>query len=424
MDFFSSISFLLILLNLNFTFSEKYLDVISSILTTLPEKEQNSKVTTYKNSNLQKTLAYITPWHGFGYDQAKKYGKNKLDFASPCWFQINQENQLQGQHDIDLKFLKELQNSPNNVKVLPRILIDMYKVKNGKLEDRNDIDKTVGKVIVETIEKYGFDGFVIECGWLAYLSIKKDMESIDKFFVPNLIKLSKYVRENYKKSKKTKKPLTIILVIPPISRTGFRYFTDQHFEKLRHDFDYFSLMTYDFQYTKHEPYYPEDKTIHPNAPLTWVKSSVTDIIPKNLRENKEVTAQILMGFNFYGRYWPTSIENALTKDGMIDFLKKLKAQKPRKEDLKNGEVSTKDAMKIKTKWFEKFSEQSILLPRTDESERMTIMFPSVRGINRRLQLANALGVGASIWEIGQGYDEYLAAFPIKGVDDSETRDEL
>lgn len=58
---------------------------VDQVLTALPDKEAdiNRKITS-------KVLAYITPWNGFGYDQAKKYHQ-KLDMISPTWLQINNQ---------------------------------------------------------------------------------------------------------------------------------------------------------------------------------------------------------------------------------------------------------------------------------------------------------------------------------------------
>lgn len=48
-------------------------------------------------------LAYVTPWHGRGYDLAKAH-RCKLDYVVPVWYQLRSAGgmlQLTGGHDVD-----------------------------------------------------------------------------------------------------------------------------------------------------------------------------------------------------------------------------------------------------------------------------------------------------------------------------------
>ena len=52
----------------------------------------------HKTSGL--TLAYVTPWNSFGYDQAKDLN-NKIDIVSPVWLNFETPTDYNGDHDID-----------------------------------------------------------------------------------------------------------------------------------------------------------------------------------------------------------------------------------------------------------------------------------------------------------------------------------
>lgn len=180
--------------------------------------------------------------------------------------------QLKGEHDIDVTFVKQIRN--HGIEVLPRILVNLFQVNGPKPEKLSEaqIDKIVN-IMLQQSSKHKFDGFVIECGWLSFISLDpaSHVENIKDLFIPTLISVSKKFKAKAARS-------LLILVIPPISRFGSQYFSDEHFKLLKTSFDYFSLMTYDFQYDPKSPYYIHDKTVHPNAPYTWVESSVNSIL--------------------------------------------------------------------------------------------------------------------------------------------------
>jgi len=327
------------------------------------------------------TLGYVTPWNSFGYDQAKKYN-NKLNIVSPVWINVKSNLQLTGLHDIDEKWLNHVKSN-KNTQIFPRILLEFYQNKDGSnFRSKSEIEKfyennlpLLGEPLIALAKKYKFNGFVLETNWKNILMQTRDFSSLN-YIIDGLIILSKKLKTQN---------LNLILVIPPMENHHNTFFFNQeHFNKLQAYFLGFSLMTYDY------PVDPKNTDFNPNSPIDWIEQNILGILgPENLKK-REISKKLLVGLNFYGRTYPVAqnTDNAITANSYKDIL-------------------SENTGKVTIKWLKNFKEHATVLPNNNK----ILMYPSVKSINTRLQLTSKYNCGISIWEIGQGFDEFLKSFP-------------
>ena len=193
----------------------------------------------------------------------------------------------------------------------------------------------------------------------------------------------------------------LILVIPPKreSWSGPAGFSEENFKKLYQVVDFFSLMTYDYKLVLFYLIMTGVCTCSCwnllknsssgqhgfNAPLRWVKECVEHIDPGELARMK-----ILMGLNFYGRYIENIEEQKVDHILGRDLVKKIA----------HLDGSTE------FDWSSEAHEHYLMYNDAESDQRSAIFYPSLMSINERLQVAKALKVGISIWEVGQGLDYF------------------
>ena len=116
------------------------------------------------------TLGFVTPWNNYGYDFAKEFAK-KFDMISPVWLQLRQSAKdkacfFTGNHDIDEGWMKELKSRNENLKILPRVLVEGWTPSN--YADFFGSEKFMQNCVLalsNLCQQYKFDGVVLEM-WL------------------------------------------------------------------------------------------------------------------------------------------------------------------------------------------------------------------------------------------------------------------
>ena len=154
-------------------------------------------------------LAYITPWNSRGYDIAKIFAA-KFTHLSPVWFQLkidheNEELRLDGTHDIDSGWMKEVRQVNPGIKFVPRVILEEWtQLEVQHLLDTNTMPSSVARLLSDTAKKYDFNGFVLEAwGTLGSYSQEKVAKMISKLY------------NHFEKHK-----LELIFVVPPPMRYG------------------------------------------------------------------------------------------------------------------------------------------------------------------------------------------------------------
>lgn len=303
------------------------------------------------------SLGYVTPWNNHGYDIAKWLG-NKFTHISPVWLQILYQAQMKysiaGTHDIDSTWVKEVKKT--GAKLVPRILFDSWLPSQiQELIEPAARDKAIN-LIVNIVKKHSFDGIVLE-GWLQLVGSGHVNLAVD-FITQLSLKMADLDKD-------------LILVVPPL-RGEQTIFGSTHFDRLADIVTAFSVMTYDYSSHQRNP--------GPTSPLNWVKECVEALAPDASNPHR---AKILLGLNFYGNHFTSGGPEAILGNQFIDLIKSLKGK------MKLDKDSVENYVEIKTK-----------------SAKHTIYYPTLYSIKKRIQLAEELGTGLSIWELGQGLDYF------------------
>ena len=253
--------------------------------------------------------------------------------------------------------------------------------------------KYVSELLRKTCLEQNFDGIVLEY-WL-----QLGGRVANKFLQKLAISISKSL---------AKDGLKVILVIPPYRPQLMNMFNDSHLDKLYKHIYAFSLMTYDYS-TVQRP--------GANSPLHWIKTSIEHIAPDNTNDVIEKRKKILMGLNMYGNDYTPDGGGPIVAGQYLELLRNVKKRLTYDEnDVENFfEIRYVCIFQLNVLYTRVYVLLKCMVNlffycfRTS-SGRHYVFYPTLFSINERIKLAQEMGVGLSIWELGQGLDYFYDLF--------------
>ncbi|CAG7833858.1 unnamed protein product [Allacma fusca] len=305
-------------------------------------------------------LGYVTPWNNQGYDIVKTFA-NKFTMISPVWLQIKRKPAgtffMTGTHDVDHEWIREIRKrgKKSNLKVLPRVLFDGWTSDDYySLFTTGTEPKELTKTIITSAKAYKFDGIVLEVWSQLGGQARKALQMLVKTVGEALAKAQ----------------LTFILVVPPAVTNQGKPGMIEHDDILNmfHYVDYFSVMSYD---------YSSPERPGANSPYKWVEKCIETLAPTTTERKK-----FLIGLNFYGYDYTSTGGHAVLGPAYLDLVKNTK----------------------KIQWSEDAEEHFFEVKEKDGKH--TVFYPTLLSIRRRIELAEKLGVGLAIWELGQGLNYF------------------
>ena len=96
---------------------------------------------------------------------------------------------IEGEHDIDMKWMEEIRHANKDVKFVPRIILESWSYAELiALLTNSKLPAFIGKQLVQLADKWKFDGYVVEI-WNAFAAQQKlDLAKI-------IIKISAFLKK-------------------------------------------------------------------------------------------------------------------------------------------------------------------------------------------------------------------------------------
>ncbi|XP_049848601.1 chitinase domain-containing protein 1-like [Schistocerca gregaria] len=320
----------------------------------------HDKPETDTNKNFKgTTLAYVTPWNSKGYHVASQFCC-KFDILAPTWYNFGRDKTgpfVRGRENARPAWIRKILSSAHQQcksrgrpKITPRFLLEGgwdHTILAKTFDSRRTSQKLVELMMAE-VKHFNFSGIVIDASHF-------DAKSTAK---PPFLDFLNSLANQLKKSNGQ-----LILAIA----NDQRLFDHEDLVEFEPFVDYFSLMTYD---------YSSPRKPGPSSPHEWALSIVKRLQGKDKTHSKK----ILMGVNLYG----------------YDFIAALHQGQPILADKVVELLREKEPI---VKWHPTYREHYFNYERTQLIH--TVWFPTPQYLKNKVQLAEELDCGLSLWEIGQ-----------------------
>lgn len=323
-------------------------------------------------------LGFVSYWNPIGYHYAEEYGV-KFDYISPAWYSIGLQTsretpayyEMKGMEHSDTVFLREME-SKYTTKIVPRVLFakgdkESYREFLTSEDNIYQFADTLYQFLLST----DYYGIVFEIfPSLDLFAGDPDKNDMRRLQLEMIHKVAEYINERGYK---------LFLVIPGYDKHNVK-FSDADFLYLSESVYRFITINYDYTYG--EP--------GPNNPIDWIEETVNYYLQSMIDSNGQPTGdyytyakKLMIGVSFYGYQF---IEN----DGDWSQM----------YILGNEYLNVLKNEKTKLVWNDKFAEQQVFFKSNGKSQVIT--YPTLLGIQKRVELAERLGTGIAIWELGQG----------------------
>jgi chitinase domain-containing protein 1 len=351
-----------------------------------------SNLTTLRSFNPAAVrLGYITPWNSALGNLVATVFAAKFDLISPVWYQVQIHESLKpnndgsksnkkfnvqigGQHNVDRALISEIRrNSGNKTRIVPRFLFEIQSKEHYLLLIKsNNLQTAVIEKVTAEITHAQLDGAVFELTEAYSFAETRPNTQQRAKLNGFILKLADSLHRINKK---------VVLVLRPFQDFAANNFNPQDFVQLEGSIDYFSLMTYDYLSN-----IAPDKRVkpEPNAPIDWIKASLTQLVGQHNIDNNKFTEKVLIGLNLYGYEYSERSMEPILGSKYIKYLA-------------NKQLSAR------IEWDNSAKEHRTTLNHLGDSKfSKLIYYPSLLSLRSRLELCEELGAGISLWEIGQG----------------------
>lgn len=336
-----------------------------------------------KYSNVE-TLAYVTPWNEDGYNVAIQYW-HKFDYIVGAWYELQVKKSaldivnftITGQ--VDQNFIANVTEKGIRSAVFPQFELARTDISSYQAFIMNEtFASSVADAIFGRLSLYNMTGCVLNILRPGVNILKQSMYRYSEYLRLQVIMINKIVKQLARYNIKS------ILVIPETKHDQRPDFNTQDFLHLFWNVHRFIITTNDF--SKNTP--------GPSSPLSWIRKNINYIISKAPTHDIQIDSQsytqfkkkLMFTISLFGyEYIPSSDQNTKYQTQVIDgskFIDIIRSYSP------------------VLSWID--SQAELKIEYIEHSKHIISYYNIQESIIIRLQLANRLGTGIMLWELGQG----------------------
>jgi len=293
--------------------------------------------------------------------------QNKFDYLCPVWFELKLALKsgklsmaLRGTHLINDEWASNF-----TTKVYPRVLVDIdakhsFKIWKHVISNAKIQNGVVNKLL-KICKERSYRGLAIEL-WLAWYTLgisgttdtQKLRDGLNSFV-------------NRLGAAFTSADLKLMLIVPP--QRSEEYFSATDFKSIAKSVHKVIVMTTDFS----------GERPGPSAPLGWQMRAV-----EKLCNESELRKKLMLTVAFEGHHLRGKQKSELPGKKFVELLSKHKPT---------------------IKWDSK-SEEHVAVFKADGATNL-LNYPTLLSLTRRIAIAQQLGVGLAVWDVGQGLNYFF-----------------